>query len=43
VTLVPKTGLDRDLDIVLPGMFNVSTRLAQAMKLVPGVELVEDV
>ena len=43
VTLVPKTGLDRDLDIVLPGMFNVSPKLAQAMKLVPGVELVEDI
>jgi DNA polymerase-3 subunit alpha len=43
VTLVPKTGLARDLDIVLPGGFNVSPKLAQAMKLVPGVELVEDV
>ncbi len=43
VTLVPKTGLDRDLDVVLPGSFNVTARLAQAMKLVPGVELVEDV
>jgi DNA polymerase-3 subunit alpha len=43
VTLVPKTGLRRDLDITLPGGFNVSPKLAQAMKLVPGVELVEDV
>jgi DNA polymerase-3 subunit alpha len=43
VTLVPKTGLQRDLDVVLPGGFNVSPRLAQAMKLVPGVEMVEDV
>jgi DNA polymerase-3 subunit alpha len=43
VTLVPKMGLDRSLDVVLPGMFNVSPRLAQAMKMVPGVELVEDV
>jgi DNA polymerase-3 subunit alpha len=43
VTLVPKTGRERDLDIVLPGGFNVSPKLAQAMKLVPGVELVEDV
>jgi DNA polymerase-3 subunit alpha len=43
VTLVPKTGLERSLDIILPGMFNVSPRLAQAMKMVPGVELVEDV
>ena len=43
VTLVPKMGLERSLDVVLPGMFNVSPRLAQAMKMVPGVELVEDV
>jgi DNA polymerase-3 subunit alpha len=42
VTLVPKTGLDRDLDVILPGQFNVSAKLAQALKLVPGVELVED-
>jgi DNA polymerase-3 subunit alpha len=43
VTLVPKMGLERSLDVVLPGAFNVSPRLAQAMKMVPGVELVEDV
>ncbi|GLR67041.1 DNA-directed DNA polymerase [Acidocella aquatica] len=42
VTLVPKTGLERNLDVILPGGFNVTARLAQAMKLVPGVELVED-
>jgi DNA polymerase III subunit alpha len=43
ITLIPKTGLDRNLDVVLPGGFNVSPKLAQAMKLVPGVERVEDV
>ena len=43
VTLVPKMGMERSLDVILPGMFNVSQRLAQAMKMVPGVELVEDV
>jgi DNA polymerase-3 subunit alpha len=43
VVLVPKTGVERSLDVTLPGGFNVSPRLAQAMKLVPGVELVEDV
>ena len=42
VALVPKTGGAPRLDVVLPGGFNVSPRLAQAMKLVPGVELVED-
>jgi DNA polymerase-3 subunit alpha len=43
VTLVPKMGTARTIDVVLPGNFNVSARLAQAMKMVPGVELVEDV
>ncbi len=43
VTLVPKTGLERSLDVVLPGSFNISPRLAQAMKMVPGVEMVQDV
>jgi len=43
VVLAPKTGVEQRLDIRLPGGFNVSPRLAQAMKLVPGVELVEDV
>jgi len=42
VVLAPKTGVERNLDITLPGGFNVSPRLAQALKLVPGVELVED-
>jgi DNA polymerase-3 subunit alpha len=43
ITLVPKTGIERKLDIVLPGGFNVSSKLAQAIKLVPGVEMVEAV
>jgi DNA polymerase-3 subunit alpha len=43
ITLVPKMGVDRSIDVVLPGMFNVSPRLAQAMKMVAGVEMVEDV
>jgi DNA polymerase-3 subunit alpha len=43
ITLVPKTGPERNLDVILPGGFNVSNKLAQAMKLVPGVELVEAV
>jgi DNA polymerase-3 subunit alpha len=43
VTLVPKMGVDRILDIILPGTFNVSPRLGQAMKTIPGVELVEEV
>jgi len=43
VILVPKTGVERNVDVVLPGQFNVSPKLAQAMKMVPGVEMVEDV
>ncbi len=43
VTLVPKMGLERTIDIILPGAFNISPKLAQAMKMVPGVEMVEDV
>ncbi len=43
VTLVPKTGLERSLDVVLPGGFNVSPRLSQAMKTIAGVEMVEEV
>ena len=42
IILVPKTGIQRRLEMRLPGGFNVSPRLAQAAKLVPGVELVED-
>ncbi|MBU6450020.1 MAG: DNA polymerase III subunit alpha, partial [Rhodospirillales bacterium] len=42
IILVPKTGMQRRLEMRLPGGFNVSPRLAQAAKLVPGVELVED-
>lgn len=43
VTLVPKMGLERSVDVLLPGNFNISPRLAQAIKMVPGVEVVEDV
>ncbi|MDE8348850.1 MAG: DNA polymerase III subunit alpha [Acidocella sp.] len=43
VALVPKLGVERSLDVVLPGLFNVSPRLAQALKMIPGVEMVEDV
>ena len=43
VVLAPKTGLERTLEITLPGGYNVSPRLAQAVKMIDGVELVEDV
>jgi DNA polymerase-3 subunit alpha len=42
VVLVPHLGGQQDVEIALPGGFNVSPRLAQAMKLLPGVARVED-
>ncbi len=43
VVLIPRLGRDQDVEIVLPGGFNVSPRLAQALKSLPGVERTEDV
>jgi DNA polymerase-3 subunit alpha len=42
VVLVPRLDDDRNVEIRLPGRFNVTPRLAQAIKLVPGVERVEE-
>ena len=42
VVLVPRLDAEQDVEIALPGGFNVSPRLAQAMKMLPGVERVED-
>ena len=43
VTLLPRLGETQDVEIELPGGFNVTPRLAQALKLIPGVERVEEV
>ena len=43
VTLLPRLGETQDVEIQLPGGFNVTPRLAQALKLIPGVERVEEV
>lgn len=43
VVLIPRLDAEKDVEITLPGGFNVSPRLAQAMKTLPGVERVEDV
>ena len=43
VTLRPRIGDSQDVEIELPGGFNVTPRLAQALKLIPGVERVEEV
>ena len=42
VVLVPRLGAEQSVEIALPGGFNVTPRLAQAMKLLPGVDQVEE-
>ena len=43
VLLVPRLGQGHSVEIALPGGFNVTPRLAQALKTIPGVERVEEV
>lgn len=43
VVLVPRMDGERAVEIALPGGFNVTPRLAQALKLLPGIERVEDI
>ena len=42
VFLVPQLTAEQSVEIALPGGFNVSPKLAQAMKILPGVERVEE-
>ncbi len=42
VVLVPVTGPGQEVEIALPGGFNISPRLMQAMKVLPGVAEVQD-
>jgi DNA polymerase-3 subunit alpha len=42
VILIPRIDDGQDVEITLPGGFNVSPRLAQALKILPGVERIED-
>jgi len=42
VVLIPKLDSAQDVEIFLPGTFNVTPRLAQALKILPGIERVED-
>jgi DNA polymerase-3 subunit alpha len=42
VILVPRLGTAQTVEIALPGGFNVTPRLAQALKVIPGVEQVEE-
>jgi DNA polymerase-3 subunit alpha len=43
VVLVPRLDQAQQVEIALPGKFNVTPRLSQALKLVAGVERVEDI
>ncbi|HQT80324.1 MAG TPA: DNA polymerase III subunit alpha, partial [Rhodopila sp.] len=43
VTLVPRLDNEQDVEIALPGGYNVTPRLAQALKSLPGVDQVEEV
>jgi DNA polymerase III subunit alpha len=43
VVLIPRLDAAQEVEITLPGGFNVTPRLAQAMKVLPGVERVEDI
>ena len=43
VTLVPRIDAEQAVEITIPGGFQVTPRLAQALKVVPGVERVEEV
>jgi DNA polymerase III subunit alpha len=42
VVLVPRLGTEQSVEIALPGGFNVTPRLAQALKQLPGVDQVEE-
>ena len=42
VVLIPRLGTVQDVEITLPGGFNVTPRLTQALQTVPGVERVEE-
>ncbi len=43
VVLIPRLDAAQDVEIALPGGFNVTPRLAQALKVLPGVERIEDI
>jgi DNA polymerase III subunit alpha len=43
ITLVPRIGSEQEVEIALPGGYNVTPRLAQALKALAGVDQVEEV
>ncbi len=42
VVLIPRLDAEQDVEITLPGGFNITPRLAQAMKILPGIDRIED-
>jgi DNA polymerase-3 subunit alpha len=43
IVLVPRLGESQEVEVTLPGGWSLSPRLAQAMKLLPGVERVDEI
>ena len=43
VVLVPRTGPGQEVEVALPGGFNIGPRVMQAMKVLPGVSAVEEI
>ena len=43
VVLVPRTGPGQEVELALPGGFNIGPRVMQAMKVLPGVSAVEEI
>jgi DNA polymerase-3 subunit alpha len=40
---VPRLGTAQSVEIALPGGYTVTPRLAQALKMLPGVEQIEEI
>ena len=43
VVLVPRTGPGQEVEMALPGGFNIGPRVMQAMKVLPGVSAMEEI
>lgn len=43
IILIPRLDTDQTVEIALPGGYTVTPRLAQALKILPGVEQIEEV
>jgi DNA polymerase-3 subunit alpha len=43
VVLVPRTGPGQEVEVALPGGFNIGPRMMQAMKVMPGVSALEEI